>query len=269
MTFCTLDADTVLVVDALERALAAIPAADAVALCLRGADNGGFLARLQAQEYALSLDFERRGQGLAGAIAVLPGAATLLRKSSLPAEPFLGRTCTEDADTTLRLHAAGARLVAAHDAVAWTEVPVTLPELLRQRTRWALGHMQCVAANAAPAKNRAYRGLVLSNFIASTFAAPVVASAGLWILATGPTPLLQLGWGLISGLALAMVYVQRLAALAVVPGNWRGVAVFLFEPLALGLLQTVCTIQALVRWGRHAVGYRRTARGSAASRTRW
>jgi cellulose synthase/poly-beta-1,6-N-acetylglucosamine synthase-like glycosyltransferase len=141
----TLDADTRPEPDALAAAAAWLEAedADAVAFLLEAEVSPGLMTSLQRQEYQNALNVERAGQAALGAIAILPGAATLFRRTVLLDSPFSCRTRTEDADLTLSLSRKGRQLGLATSATAVTLVPRTFANLLRQRKRWMTGHLQC------------------------------------------------------------------------------------------------------------------------------
>jgi cellulose synthase/poly-beta-1,6-N-acetylglucosamine synthase-like glycosyltransferase len=108
------------------------------------AAGSGWLARLQACEYAGRLNLERRAQSALGAITTLPGAATLWRRSALQAMGgFSDRTLAEDTDLTLTAQHKGLQLGFADLAVARTIVPHSLGALMRQRGRWFWGNAAC------------------------------------------------------------------------------------------------------------------------------
>lgn len=137
----TMDADTRLSRGALAAAVAAIEfaGADALAFSLDVSDSCLLLQQIQRQEYRYSLNVDRAAQAFLCAISVLPGAATLFRRTALEDLRFSGRTCAEDADLTLHLARRGLSLIFASDARAMTLVPRTLLGLIRQRTRWIRG----------------------------------------------------------------------------------------------------------------------------------
>ena len=50
----------------------------------------------------------------------------------------------EDTDLTLELHKHNYKIRFAPKAYAWTEAPETIRTLIKQRTRWAFGTLQCL-----------------------------------------------------------------------------------------------------------------------------
>jgi cellulose synthase/poly-beta-1,6-N-acetylglucosamine synthase-like glycosyltransferase len=138
-----LDDDTFLAPGALNAVLRALQAPDAVAVAcnLRVANSEESIwTRLQALEYLLAMEVDRRSQALVQSVLVCSGGMQVFlrdvvrRSGGYVAVP---REVSEDMDMTLKAHRAG-RVVVAPDAIGLTRVPATLPALLRQRRRWAI-----------------------------------------------------------------------------------------------------------------------------------
>ncbi len=127
------------------------------------------LTRWQALEYVTAQNLERRAWDLCGAVPVVPGAVGAWRRQAvLDAQGFHEDTLAEDTDLTLRLIAAGHRIVYADRALAYTEAPETARALLKQRYRWTYGVLQACWKY----KHRLFRpsGGVLGWLILPTFA---------------------------------------------------------------------------------------------------
>lgn len=245
----TVDADTRLAPAALNQAAArmAVAYADAVALSLRVERPSGLLQRIQTQEYAASLNFERAGQALIGAICVLPGAATVFRRDVLDGQRFSARTATEDADLTLALVRAGCRLEVAADAKAETAAPRTFRTLLRQRTRWTAGHLSCCRHHVGGLATSPRAALVIVNF-ALTALAPVMALLTMVVvLAAGRTPMLGIGWAEAMLATMLLAYSQRAAALLIAREGRQGVLVFLVEPAVTNAVHLISFAWAVIR----------------------
>lgn len=245
----TVDADTRLAPDALAEALGGLGASAAAAFQLDVVPTGGWLVRLQAQEYAAALNFERRAQAHISAIAVLPGAACILRRDALPAPAFSSRTRTEDADLTLALQTRGARLGVIDAARAQTLAPATAAALFAQRVRWMAGHLQCLRHHARwRGAHWRMRLLTWPNFALSTLTTPL-GLAALAVLVMSPHP----GWlspGPAIAISLALVYVQRVVARPCVDGP-----ALVAEPLvsgSLGLLVIAGAAASLLRRRRRS-----------------
>lgn len=102
-------------------------------------------ARLQALEYIEGLNMPRRAQGFIRAVNIIPGPLGVFRRDVLrKLGGYDTDTFAEDADLTLKILTAGYRIEYAPDAVAYTEAPVTLRALLKQRYRWTRGILQAI-----------------------------------------------------------------------------------------------------------------------------
>lgn len=97
----------------------------------------------QSLEYLSGICVTRMAEGLLGAISIVPGACAAWRKEALlKAGGYSDATLAEDADLTLSLHRLGYSVVQENNAVAWTEAPLTISGLFKQRLRWTYGNIQ-------------------------------------------------------------------------------------------------------------------------------
>ena len=142
----TVDADTRVEPGAIGRLVAAMEEGGLAAAAgnVKVGNREGWLTRWQALEYVSGLQFERRAQARLSCITTVPGAFGAFRATALErAGLFPTGTLAEDTDLTLALQQAGEKVGFCPEAVAWTEAPVTLDGLIRQRTRWLQGNLQC------------------------------------------------------------------------------------------------------------------------------
>ena len=103
------------------------------------------LTRWQALEYVTAQNLERKALAALGCITVVPGAVGAWRRAAVDAVGgFPVDTLAEDQDLTMAVQIAGFRVVFDATAIAWTEAPATVQALLRQRTRWSFGTLQCL-----------------------------------------------------------------------------------------------------------------------------
>ncbi|HEY5805826.1 MAG TPA: bifunctional polysaccharide deacetylase/glycosyltransferase family 2 protein [Candidatus Saccharimonadales bacterium] len=101
------------------------------------------LTRWQAAEYITSIALERNAQAFLGAITVVPGACGAWRREAIQAVAgFSGSTLAEDCDIALSVHQAGYAIVQDTTAMSYTECPLTLKDLAKQRFRWLFGNIQ-------------------------------------------------------------------------------------------------------------------------------
>lgn len=143
--FIGVDADTVVRPDAISWLVQQFrdPTVGAVAGFVEVGNRTSFLTRCQALEYIVSQAIGRRAFEVFNGILVVPGAlggwrTEAVRKAGL----YSSSTITEDADLTVAVHRAGYKVRFEDRARAFTEVPVTVGALIRQRIRWALGMLQ-------------------------------------------------------------------------------------------------------------------------------
>jgi cellulose synthase/poly-beta-1,6-N-acetylglucosamine synthase-like glycosyltransferase/peptidoglycan/xylan/chitin deacetylase (PgdA/CDA1 family)/spore germination protein YaaH len=148
----TIDADTVLEPDALPLLVRhfADPRVAAVAGAPVVGNRVNLLTRLQALEYAINQNLDRRALEVVNGITVVPGAVGAWRREALlEIGGFAPDTLAEDADATVRLELAGYRVLSEPRAVAHTEAPQTVRAFLKQRLRWMFGTMQVAYKNRA------------------------------------------------------------------------------------------------------------------------
>ncbi len=101
------------------------------------------ITKLQALEYAISQNLDRRAFHVLNAITVVPGAIGAWRREVvLKAGGFYSDTLAEDAEITFRVLQMKYRIVYEEDAIAYTEAPDTISVFLKQRFRWMFGMTQ-------------------------------------------------------------------------------------------------------------------------------
>lgn len=127
------------------------PAVGAVAGNVKVGNRRSLFSALQALEYVVSINLDKRAQAALGLVGIVPGAAGAFRSSAIrDIGGYPGDTLVEDADLTVALLRAGWRIDFEPRAVTWTEAPERLKEVLKQRRRWAFGTVQ-VAHKHSPA----------------------------------------------------------------------------------------------------------------------
>jgi poly-beta-1,6-N-acetyl-D-glucosamine synthase len=121
------------------------PEIGAVAGNVKVMNRGKFLPDLQALEYIEGLNMARSAQSYINLVNIIPGPIGLFRKSAVEeAGYYSSDTFAEDADMTLKLLANGWKVYYEPKAVSWTEAPVKLQQLLKQRYRWTRGILQSI-----------------------------------------------------------------------------------------------------------------------------
>ena len=142
-----MDGDSRLTRDTLKAALRHFrdPHVGAVAGNVKVVNRNNTWTRLQALEYIEGLNMARRAQAFVRTVNIIPGPIGIFRREVLQQ---LGGyeidTYAEDADLTLKILTAGWQIKYEERAVAYTEAPEHLLDLLKQRYRWTRGILQAL-----------------------------------------------------------------------------------------------------------------------------
>ncbi|HYT39751.1 MAG TPA: glycosyltransferase, partial [Acidimicrobiia bacterium] len=249
-----IDADT-LVSPGLLGAFAphfADPRVGAVAGNVKVGNRRNLLAALQALEYVVALNLDRRAQDVARAMAVVPGAAGAFRVAAVRQVGGYQRdTVVEDADLTAALQRAGWRIPYEPAAVAWTEAPERLADVVRQRRRWSYGTVQVVAKHrgALLEPGAGNIGLVgLPWNLLSSVVLPVLGPfADLWLVYLVFTGQLGVAAGVLA-VAVAADLVVSALTVAADGERWSLVAMAPLLRLLWRPLQLAVVIRSLRRW---------------------
>ena len=117
----------------------------AVAGNVKVVNRNNLWTRLQALEYIEGLNMARRAQGFLRAVNVIPGPIGVFRRDALVGVGgYDTDTYAEDADLTLKILTAGWHVVYEDRAIAYTEAPEQLLDLIKQRYRWTRGILQAL-----------------------------------------------------------------------------------------------------------------------------
>ena len=121
------------------------PKVGAVAGNVKVVNRVNMWSRLQALEYIEGLNMARRAQGFLRVVNIIPGPIGIFRRDTLAQlGGYDTDTFAEDADLTLKVLTAGWHVVYEAGAVAYTEAPETLLDLIKQRYRWTRGILQAL-----------------------------------------------------------------------------------------------------------------------------
>ncbi len=113
------------------------------------------LPSIQEIEYIFSA-FSKKLISLIGALYIVPGTLSLIRKDIIEKTGFSEDTITEDMDIALCMLKKDYKIVNAIDAISYTEVPTSFRGLLRQRVRWYRGFLQNVRKHSDMIFNKRY-----------------------------------------------------------------------------------------------------------------
>ena len=126
------------------------PKVGAVAGNVKVVNRDSLWTRLQALEYIEGLNMARRAQGFLRVVNIIPGPIGVFRRETLSSVGgYDSDTFAEDADITLKILTAGWHIVYEDRAIAYTEAPESLLDLIKQRYRWTRGILQALRKRAS------------------------------------------------------------------------------------------------------------------------
>jgi cellulose synthase/poly-beta-1,6-N-acetylglucosamine synthase-like glycosyltransferase len=121
------------------------PEIAAVAGSVYVSNQNNLITKLQALEYIEGLNMVRNGQAFLKLVNIIPGPIGMFRKDALyEVGLYDDDTFAEDCDVTLKLIAKGYKIDFESDAVAYTEAPEHILDLIKQRYRWTRGILQAI-----------------------------------------------------------------------------------------------------------------------------
>ncbi|HEY0264317.1 MAG TPA: glycosyltransferase [Granulicella sp.] len=174
-----IDADGVIAHDAIANLVPhfADPKIGAVAGNAKVGNRVNLWTRWQALEYITSQNFERRAMDLFDVVMVVPGAIGAWRTQPVrEGGGYHTNTVAEDADLTMNLLEQGYKVIYEDKALAFTEAPVNMDGLMRQRFRWSFGILQAVFKHrGAITKRRAMGMFALPNIVIFQILLPLVS----------------------------------------------------------------------------------------------
>lgn len=143
----TVDADTLLMPEALRRAVARLLVSPPETVATAGAvfvrnSRENFLTRAQEWDYFLGIASIKRQQGLMQGTLVAQGAFSVYRASALRAAGGWPDRIGEDIVLTWKLMQQGGGTTYERTAIGFTGAPTTLRAFARQRRRWARGMIE-------------------------------------------------------------------------------------------------------------------------------
>jgi biofilm PGA synthesis N-glycosyltransferase PgaC len=216
-----IDADTLFARNTIQQLVRNFrdPKVGGVAGYVRAGNARNWVTKWQALEYITSISLERGAQAFLNAVTVVPGACGAWRREALEAAGgFSDNTLAEDCDVALAVHRAGYTITQDTTAISYTECPLTLGDLAKQRFRWTFGNIQSFWKHRRMFfnKNHGWLGMF------------VLPNAALSVLMP------MLFWPLLLGLAIANI----------TAGRWWVIA--LFMGLFMGLVMALQFIVAFV-----------------------
>ncbi|WP_394612953.1 bifunctional polysaccharide deacetylase/glycosyltransferase family 2 protein [Lentzea sp. JNUCC 0626] len=119
----------------------------------------GILGRWQHLEYCAGSNLDRQILHALRCIPTVPGAVGAFRRAALTDVGGVSDdTLAEDTDLTMAVTRAGWRVAYRPEAKAWTEAPVSVRGLFRQRYRWSYGTFQAMWKHRGALKEKGPMG---------------------------------------------------------------------------------------------------------------
>jgi poly-beta-1,6 N-acetyl-D-glucosamine synthase len=142
-----MDSDSRLTPDALRYAIRHFSdwSVGAVAGNVKVINRHNIWTKLQALEYIEGLNIVRKAQAFWRSVNVIPGPIGIFRRSAIQATGgYDSDTFAEDFDMTVKILADGWKIHYEPKAVAYTEAPEVLLDIIKQRYRWSRGILQAL-----------------------------------------------------------------------------------------------------------------------------
>jgi len=142
-----MDSDSRLTPDALRYAVRHFrdPYVGAVAGNVKVINRHNIWTKLQALEYIEGLNIVRKAQAFFRTVNVIPGPMGIFRRTAIEGTGgYDSDTYAEDFDMTVKLLAGGWKIHYEPKAVAHTEAPEELLDIIKQRYRWSRGILQAI-----------------------------------------------------------------------------------------------------------------------------
>lgn len=142
-----MDSDSRLTPDALRYAVRHFrdPHVGAVAGNVKVINRHNIWTKLQALEYIEGLNIVRKAQAFFRTVNVIPGPMGIFRRTAIEGTGgYDSDTFAEDFDMTVKLLAGGWKIHYEPKAVAFTEAPEELLDIIKQRYRWSRGILQAI-----------------------------------------------------------------------------------------------------------------------------
>jgi cellulose synthase/poly-beta-1,6-N-acetylglucosamine synthase-like glycosyltransferase len=140
-----MDSDSRLTADALRYAVRHFSDASigAVAGNVKVINRHNIWTKLQALEYIEGLNIVRNAQAFWRSVNVIPGPMGIFRRTAIDGTGgYDSDTFAEDFDMTVKILADGWKIDYEPKAVAYTEAPEELLDIIKQRYRWCRGILQ-------------------------------------------------------------------------------------------------------------------------------
>lgn len=198
-----MDADTVVKPDSIFNIVQPFennPNLGAVTGNIKIANPTNIHTKIQVLEYALASQISKAALASQSAVTIVSGAFGAFRRSAVLENNqsiFSNDTLTEDLDASISILKRGYTTTFASDAIAYTEAPTSIRDLIIQRTRWYRGLIQGYSKHPELLRKSQFGqlpGLLYFLMFNSSLVIPIVTIINIGIL----IPTIFLGHALIA-----------------------------------------------------------------------
>jgi len=238
------DADSILERTALKEMVKFFQYPDVIAVAgrVKVLNRSNILTNCTALEVIMGANLLRPAFSLFGVVTMVPGAIGGFRKKAiLQRGSYDKNTLTEDFDMTMKLLKNGGKILGI-DSTSYTEVPSTLREFYKQRTRWYRGNFQTLLKHKDIARtNKKYGMLHKFGYPITLFTFIMPPFLDIAIIGFAVIAILEgTGMSLLIPFILFMFLQLLLSAIAIVSEGKEDWKLILYSPLGvLGYKQII------------------------------
>jgi len=218
------------------------------------------LGKIQMGEFSAIVGLIKRAQRIYGRVFTVSGVVSAFRKTALHRVGYWGQNfLTEDVDISWRLQLEHWDIRYEPHALCWILMPETLPGLLKQRLRWAIGGNEVILINLPHLfrwKSRRMWLVFFEHFCSVLWCLTLFVMVVLWALGFFyPVPEKYLvvsiipTWpGVVLGLTCLLQFtISLILDSRYEQGSWRYYFIMIWYPLAYWAINWITTLVALPR----------------------
>lgn len=230
------DADSIITRETFKHLLTPFkdPSVVGVAGNVKVVNHVNWLTKNQALEYITQLNIVRRATSYYGVVQVMPGPlAAFRRREAFMLGGYDKVTLTEDFDLTVKLLKTGGVIQAPPGAVAYTEAPVKISSLYRQRLRWYRGNIQVLLRHSDVFRISRYGFLTYLIFPLLVVQQILIPTLGVAAIPAAIMVILNGGLGYVLKLFAVFSLLQSLISLTALEMEGEDVRLALYAPFAV------------------------------------
>src|SRR3989304_4559830 len=151
---------------------------------IRVRNKTNLLTQCQSLEYISGIQIMRRAFDYFGATVMVPGALGAFKRKALEESGKYDKsTLVEDFDITIKILKSGFIVQGSTKSTAYTEVPATLSDFIKQRKRWYRGNLQVILRHSNALTKTRFGCLQRLTFPFLAISMLVIPVAGMMVIA--------------------------------------------------------------------------------------